>query len=164
MFGDAPSRTALNPAVAVIYGTPDREDQGCGPAQPGGWHMQKAAWRDRHTLCRDRVLAVALIHPGNPKRGRHFRIEYEHDFYVLLWDDDWSRLHPYDDDQYWFSNTDPWGKYGEGFIHRFPFILPERSIVFEGLMVSKEQYENAREAFLAEDRRLFTFAEAPADE
>jgi hypothetical protein len=107
----------------------------------------KVEWSGKETLKRDDVLAIAIVHPKEEARRKRHQAVIEHDFYVLAWTDTECYLGGYDDDYYWFSLTEPWKPYGEGFTHRFPFTLPENSMLFEGVFVDKEVYAQAKLIF-----------------
>jgi len=105
----------------------------------------RVPWESKETLPTSDVLAIAICHPGKPKKRR--QVVFEHDYYILVWDDERCYLGGYNDDFYWFSLTAPHGRYGIGFVHQFPFLMPERAILFHGIMIDKHQYKAAKTIF-----------------
>ncbi len=112
----------------------------------GDLSIVRVPFDEAGTLRRDDVIAIAISHPDQPvtglrKKRQQFAIRY--DYYVLVWDDTGCYLGGYDDNLYWFSLTEPWKKYGEGFVHCFPYVMPENSITFKGVMISPEDFTKA---------------------
>lgn len=126
----------MYPDVAVMY---------------GDLQIVRVPWEQKESLRRDYVICIAVINLENPRPHVRHQQAIENDYYVLTWDGDSCYLGGYDDDKYWFKFDRPWRSYGEGFIHKFPFILREQSILFEGVMVAPEVYKKAKEMFY--DRR-----------
>lgn len=94
-------------------------------------------WGRRETLKRDDVLAVELS-------GGHDRRQalIGHDWYYLVWTEADCCLVPYDGTDTFFSLTEP-----NRLSTRFPFVLPDNCIVFEGVYVGSEEYEEAKRIF-----------------
>ncbi len=110
-------------------------------------HVAKVSWEERNILKRTEVLSIAIIHSDKPQQHKRQQAVCEYDYYVLAWTDDDCYLGGYNDDFYWFSLTEPWKPYGEGFWHRFPYELPQNSILFKGVMVAPEIYAKAKAIF-----------------
>lgn len=113
----------------------------------GGLSIVRVPWADRKTLPTTAVLAIAILHPDPRNLGKRRQAVIEFDHYVLAWTDTESYLGGYDDDFTWFSLTEPWKSSPQGFIHRFPYVMPTNSMLFEGAMVSPEQYAKALAIF-----------------
>jgi len=122
-----------NPTVAVMYGKDLR--------------IVRVPWDQKQTLQFDDVICISLIHEDAYSKRKRQQAVIEFDYYTLVWTDTDCYLGGYDDDYYFFSLKEPWKPYGEGFIHRFPFIMPENSMLFEGVMISPEQYAKAKDIF-----------------
>lgn len=115
-----------------------------------GLELVRVPWEQKHSLRRNGVLAVAISHAKQPSttlRKKRYQLVYEYDYYVLVWDETSCYLGGYNDDLYWFDFAEPWLPYGKGFVHRFPFVMPDRSIVFEGVQVPAEMYAQAKSIF-----------------
>ena len=99
--------------------------------------LVRVDWADRQTLRRDGVIAITICAPG-----QRYQSSIAHDYYQLVWTEKDCCLTGHDGDYGFFSLTEP------GVIDwRFPFILPENSIEFLGVYVSKEEYAEARIIF-----------------
>ena len=121
----------------------------------GDLSIVRVPWAERESLRRDYVLSIAILQPDRPRKHTRYQAVCEFDYYVLAWSETDCYLGGYDDNLYWFSLTEPWKKYGEGFIHKFPFILPENSILFEGVMIDKDEYAKAKKIFLDRDGGMY---------
>jgi len=121
----------------------------------GGLSLVRVPWDEKDMLVTDGVLSIAIVHSDPKNLNKRRQAVCEYDYYVLAWGDNSSYLGGYDDDFYWFSLTEPWKPHGEGFVHRFPYILPENSILFEGVMVDKEVYAGAKRIFSDRDGGMY---------
>ena len=119
------------PVIAILY---------------SGLNLVRVQWDRKDTLLHHDVICIAVIHPDN----KRFQSAIGHDYYQLIWTDDDCCLTGHDGDYGFFSLTDPgqvdW---------RFPFIMPENVIEFEGVYVSKEEYAEAKLLFADPDGGMF---------
>lgn len=113
----------------------------------GDLSLVRVPWSEKESLRRDFVISIAVLHPERPRLHQRYQASIEYDYYALIWDDDSCYLGGWDDDKYWFNLHKPWLKYGEGFIYKFPYILPKTSILFEGVMIDGDLYAKAKKQF-----------------
>lgn len=130
----------MAPEIAVLY---------------AGLKLVRVPWAEKETLKRDQVLSITILHPnrptiGNPPTRVRYQAISEYDWYVLSWTNSDSYLGGYDNDMCWRSFDKPEEAY-----HRFPYILPENSLLFEGIFVSKEEYVEAKIIFNDRNGRMF---------
>lgn len=95
-------------------------------------NVVRVPWADKETLKRTDVLAIAVISDG--KRNQ---CSISHDYYQLIWTDTDCCLTGHDGDYgfFPFDGSDPdW---------RFPFMMPEDCIEFEGVYVNKDDWQKA---------------------
>ena len=105
-------------------------------------NITKVAWDEKHSLRLDKVLAIAILNGG--KRNQSVIL---HDYYHLIWTDTDCCLTGHDGD---------YGFYGvDGVDWRFPFLMPENSIEFEGVYVSKDDWEKALLIYADPDGGMF---------
>jgi len=97
--------------------------------------VDRVSWADKANLKRDEVLAISVVSTEHHKR---LLSKIGHDYYQLVWTDDDVCLTGHDDDYMFCSLTGP------GFGWRFPFMLPDSSIEFEGVTVHSDQFEKAK--------------------
>lgn len=130
----------MKPDVVVMYG--DLE-------------VVRVPWEKKETLRKDYVIGVAVTQVNNPRPDVRRQGIIEFDYYTLVWDETSCYLGGYDDDMYWFNFENPHESYGEGFIYKFPFILPENSILFEGVMIEPDLYKEAKQIFNDRQGNMF---------
>jgi hypothetical protein len=114
------------PEVAVMY---------------SGLRIVRVPWAGRESLQRDDVIAVAVINDAHVRRCAVI----EYDWYQLIWTDTDYCLTGHDE-PYRFFNLE-----GRVVETRFPFVMPENSIEFEGVQVSAAEYAKAKEIFADPD-------------
>ena len=109
----------------------------------GDLSVVRVTWADKLSLRRDQVIAIAVLDPGriHPRKRQQAVIEF--DFYTLVWDEVACYLGGFDDDFYWHEFADPYTR----FEHRFPYRMPSGSMLFEGVMISPEDYAEAKRIF-----------------
>lgn len=101
--------------VAVLYGDLD---------------IVRVPWNEKQSLQRDQVLAVAVIRPGVIRQ-----CSILHDYYQLIWTETEFCLTGHDGD---------YGFYGaDGVDWRFPFVLPDNCIEFDGVYVNNDDWQKA---------------------
>lgn len=105
--------------------------------------VTRVSWAQRRSLQTDQVLAIAILYPGMKRN----QCAILHDYYQLIWTDDACCLTGHDGD-YGFYN-------GDTVYWRFPFLLPENSIEFEGVYVSKDDWEKALLIYADPDGGMF---------
>ena len=93
----------------------------------------RVPWNKKRSLQTNQVLAIAILH-SDRKRNQ---CSILHDYYQLVWTDDDCCLTGHDGD-YGFYNL-----HTIGVDWRFPFIMPQNCIEFEGIYVSKEDWQKA---------------------
>jgi len=113
----------------------------------GDLSIVRVPWDEKLTLRRDNVIAIAVLNSLDIKRRQS---SIEHDYYQIIWTDEDCCLTGHDGD-YGFSRFDnpqvvDW---------RFPFILPENSIEFEGITIDKEEYAKAKSIYSDPDGGMF---------
>jgi len=102
-----------------------------------GLKLVRVAWDLKNILSREGVIALAIC-----AFGKRYQSSIHHDYYQLVWTDIDCCLTGHDGDYGFFSLTEP------GVVdRRFPFILPENSIEFHGVYVSKDEYNEAKLIF-----------------
>lgn len=95
----------------------------------------RVPWDGKHELRHDGVVAIAICGTGH----KRVQSEISHDFYELVWTDTDCCLTGHDGDYGFFSLT----KLKKDPDWRFPFILPENCIEFEGVYVDKDEWQEA---------------------
>lgn len=113
------------PEVAVLY---------------GDLTVTRVPWVDKLTLDRTQVIAIAVLDPHRANPRKRPQAVIEHDWYTLVWDDTACHLGGYDDNLYWHDFTDA----ATGWRHRFPYLMPSGSMVFEGVMLTPTLYAEAK--------------------
>jgi len=121
----------------------------------GDLSLKRVSWTEKQLLSRNDVLSIAIINLDQPDKKKRQQSICERDWYVLVWTNKDSHLGGYDDDMYFFSFTEPWKPYGEGFVHRFPYILPKNSMLFEGVMVKPDVYAEAKRILGDRDGEMY---------
>ena len=119
--------TGERPDIIVLYG--DRR-------------ITRVHWGEKHKLRLDFVLAINITHPNDPKAAKRGPV-FMHDKYVLVWDERSYYLDGYDDSTYWFDLEKPYMPYGEGYVAKFPYEMPKNSILFEGVMIDQNLWQEA---------------------
>ena len=98
----------------------------------GDLSLVRVPWEEKRILRRTGVLAISVVAAGHPRNRRQSSIS--HDWYQLIWTDVDSCLTGHDGDYGFCRFDDPnivdW---------RFPFILPENSIEFEGVYTKTQE-------------------------
>lgn len=115
--------------------------------------LSRVPWRLKESLRLDGVLSIAVLHPDRPNLRKRGQALCELDYYLLVWDDEWCYLTGYDDNLNWFSLTHPWPP--NGMVHRFPYVVPETSLLFEGKMVEDDVYQKAKDIFNDRNGEMF---------
>lgn len=104
----------------------------------------RVPWAEKQTLKRDTVLAIAVLDGG--KRNQ---CSISHDYYQLIWTETDCCLTGHDGDYgfYPFDGGPPdW---------RFPFQMSGYCIEFEGVYVSKEDWQRALAIYADPDGGMF---------
>ena len=116
-----------------------------------GLGVTRVPWGEKHLLRRDGVIAIAIVDPDRSRKDLRPQSSIEHDYYILVWTDKDCWLGGHDGDYGFFSLTDQ----GTDIDWRFPFVLPENSILFEGVYVDAEEYAKAKAIFLDRDGDMY---------
>lgn len=122
----------MNPEIAVLY---------------NDLALVRVPWSEKHSLKCEDVEAIAII-----DNGKRDQCKIGHDFYYLVWTDIDCNLSGHDGDFgfYPFDGGPPeW---------RFPFILPENSIVFtteNSMLDKKEDWAKVLEIYADPDGGMF---------
>lgn len=103
-------------------------------------------WDKKEILARDGVIAISIINSLAVKR----QCSIQHDLYQLIWTDTDYCLTGHDDD-YGFINF----KNPDLIDWRFPFIMPENSMEFEGEIIPGDQYSKAKLIYADPDGGMF---------
>lgn len=105
----------------------------------------RVPWVEKLSLRRDNVLALAVLN-----NGKRNQCSILHDYYQLIWTDADCCLTGHDGDYGFYSLDEPnvvdW---------RFPFVIPENCIEFEGVYVDKEDWQRALEIYADPDGGMF---------
>lgn len=109
----------------------------------GDLSVVRVSWEEKLSLRRDQVIAIAVLDPDRSYPRKRQQAVIEFDFYALVWDAVSCYLGGFDDNLYWHDFADPYRR----FEHRFPYRMPTDSILFEGVMISPEDYAEAKRIF-----------------
>lgn len=101
----------------------------------GDLKVIRAPWSGKASLKRDGVIAISVINSHAIKR----QCSIEHDFYHLIWDDTGYCLTGHDGDYGFVIAAQP-----DNIEWKFPYILPENIIEFEGIAIPGEEYHKAK--------------------
>ncbi len=108
-----------------------------------GFSIVRVPWEEKLTLRRKGVLSIAVLFPGDP--NRECRSIY-HDYYQLIWTDTAVCLTGHDGDLAFYS-FEPTSKGEVQKEWRFPFILPENCIEFEGETIDSRKFKKSMDLY-----------------